>query len=281
MDIHFHIQTTDGRSEPATFPDHLSAKQLLTEFVTDDKMRIQPPDPEHWDLYDESTEQKLDPGRSLQQNGVASGHRLSLKKRDKVDKVDPSPGDHVLTRCANAHYYDAKKHTKCPFCGVAVIDFGPRSLKFGPGDEHTQPAGSHAVPSVPARVGDDAVTRPVQLVQDMARIDPVVGWLVCVQGADKGASYRIRSENNTVGRSKDMYICISGDENISRERHTVITFDPQRNSFHLSPGEGRGLVYLNGEALLTHKQLSPYDVILLGKTKLVFVPFCGDKFKWE
>ena len=142
-----------------------------------------------------------------------------------------------------------------------------------------RPAGLQA-PAIPG-VGDDAVTRPLHLGSDMSRIDPVVGWLICVSGPEKGKDYRIRSENNTVGRSRDMYICISGDESISRERHTVITFDPQRNAFHLSPGEGRGLVYLNGEALLAHKQLKEYDKIMLGKTMLVFVPFCGDKFKWE
>ncbi|MFZ0746419.1 MAG: FHA domain-containing protein [Terracidiphilus sp.] len=284
MDLHFHIQMHDGKTEPAIFPSDLSVRQLINEFVTDEKMKVRPADPESWHLFDENTGEELDPKKSLQQNGVDSGHLLKLLPR-KGDERRPDPppqgGSRVLTRCDNGHYYDAKKHTQCPFCGVAAINFEPRSLKLGSSsEEHTRPAASQASPSS-VRVGDDAVTRPVQLVHDLARIDPVVGWLVAIGGPEKGKDYRIRSENNTVGRSKDMYICISGDESISRERHTVITFDPQRNAFHLSPGEGRGLVYLNGEAVLAHKQLAPYDEILLGKTKLVFVPFCGDKFKWE
>lgn len=285
MDLHFHIQMQDGRTEPATFPADLSVLKLINEFVTDEKMKIQPANPDHWHLFDENTGEQLDPKRSLQQNGVDSGHLLKLLPR-KVDAPDPDKptppeGPRVLTRCDNGHYYDAKKHTQCPFCGVSAINFEPRSPRPGASsEERTQPASSQVGPG-PSRVGDDVVTRPVQLVHDLARIDPVVGWLVAVGGPEKGKDYRIRSENNTVGRSKDMYICISGDDSISRERHTVITFDPQRNAFHLSPGEGRGLVYLNGEAVLAHKQLAPYDEILLGKTKLVFVPFCGDKFKWE
>jgi hypothetical protein len=247
-------------------------------------MRIQPADPDHWHLFDENTGEQLDPKKSLLQNRVGEGHLLKLlpRKGDEPRPVKPQEeGSRVLTRCDNGHYYDAKKHTRCPFCGVAVINFESRSLKVGPiSDEHTRPAGFQT-PSVSSKVDDDAVTRAVQLVQDSARIDPVVGWLIAIGGPEKGKDYRIRSENNTVGRGKDMYICISGDESISRERHTVITFDPQRNAFHLSPGEGRGLVYLNGEALLSHKQLAAYDEILLGKTKLMFVPFCGDKFKWE
>ena len=285
MDIRFHVQIPEGRSLPVSFPAELSAKQLISELVTDQSLQIQPSDPNHWHLKNEDTGQHLDPGKSLQENGVAGGnHLLLFHKAEPKPTVDPSSkdvGSKVLTRCENGHYYDAKKHKTCPFCGVSAIDFGPRSLKIEPiPDDHTRPAGSKVAPTS-SGVGDDAVTRPVQLVHDMARIDPVVGWLVSVGGPEKGKDYRIRSENNTIGRSKDMYICISGDESISRERHTVITFDPTRNAFHLSPGEGRGLVYVNGEALLAHKQLAPYDVILLGKTKLVFVPFCGEKFKWE
>lgn len=284
MDLHFHIQTPDGKAEPATFPAELPLRQLINEFVTDEKLRIQPADPERWLLFDDNTGEQLDPKKSLQQNGVAGGHLLKLLLRKGADAGAVKPaeeGSRVLTRCDNGHYYDAKKHTQCPFCGVGAINFTPKSLRVGSSaEERTRPAGSETLPES-LRVGDDAVTRPVQLVHDLARIDPVVGWLVAVGGPEKGKDYRIRSENNTVGRSKDMYICISGDDSISRERHTVITFDPQRNAFHLSPGEGRGLVYLNGEALLAHKQLAPYDEILLGKTKLLFVPFCGEKFKWE
>jgi WXG100 protein secretion system (Wss), protein YukD/FHA domain len=283
MDIHFHVQIPDGRNLPVAFPAELSAKQLISELVTDPNLALQPSNPNEWKLKNEDTGQHLEPAKSLQQNGVAGGNHLLLLP-SKVEPPQPPPGgegSQVLIRCENGHYYDAKKHKSCPFCGVDVIDFGPRSLKIEVvSDEHTRPAGVKIAPTSSA-VGDDAVTRPVQLVRDMARIDPVVGWLVNVGGPEKGKDYRIRSENNTIGRSKDMYICISGDDSISRERHAVIAFDPTRNAFHLSPGEGRGLVYVNGEALLAHKQLAPFDVILLGKTKLVFVPFCGEKFKWE
>jgi len=281
MDLHFKIQRPDGRNENAAFPDDLSVRQLINEFVTDEKMHIQPADPDQWHLINENTGEPLDPQKSLHQNGVEEGHLLKLAPRKKnTPPVVSSVGkdQHVLNRCDNGHYYDPKKHSKCPYCPVGVIDFGARSLKIGSSSEgHTVPAGYQGTGSHPG-ISDDAPTRGIKL--DAAGIDPVVGWLVAIGGPERGKDYRIRSENNTVGRSKDMYICISGDDSISRERHVVITFDPQRNAFHLSPGDGRGLAYLNGEALLAHKQLAPYDEILLGKTKLLFVPFCGDKFKW-
>ncbi len=62
-------------------------------------------------------------------------------------------------------------------------------------------------------------------------IDAVVGWLVCVHGRNRGRDYRIRSENNTVGRSENMDICISGDDLISRERHTSSLLIHSRTRF--------------------------------------------------
>jgi len=110
--------------------------------------------------------------------------------------------------------------------------------------------------------------------------DPVVGWLVCIHGPETGKDYKIHSGNNTIGRSPDMDICISGDETISRERHAVVTFDPLSNSFHFGPGEGRSLAYVNDKTVFGTAQLQPYDEIVLGKTKVLFVPFCGDTFIW-
>jgi hypothetical protein len=279
----FHIQTPDAVVRPVEFPTDLPVGVLLRELVTDDNLKIQPANPEHWHLLNESTGEKLDPGKNLDQNGVSGGQRLKLSPTGREKPIDPpSAAKGELKRCDNGHYYDPKKHTKCPYDGVPDIEIhGPRSIRIGApvgDDSHTRPQGQRMGPAGTA-VGDDAPTRVIAPGGPNA-IDPVVGWFVCVHGPEKGRDYRIRSENNTIGRSKEMYICISGDDSISRERHAVITFDPQRNAFHLGPGEGRGLVYVNGDVLLAHRELKPYDQIQLGKTKLIFVPFCGEKYAW-
>jgi len=280
----FHVQTPDGIVRPIEFPTDQPVGVLLRELVTDDSLKIQPPKPEAWHVLHESTGEKLDINKNLEQNGVSHGERLLLSKSAKEvvkeeNAVDPSPVG--MKRCDNGHYYDPRKHTTCPYDGVPGIEVGgARSIKIGPaieGDAHTRPQGMKVSPA--GGVGDDA---PTQVIKPggLTAIDPVVGWFVCDHGPEKGRDYRIRSENNTIGRSKDMYICISGDESISRERHAVITFDPQQNAFHLGPGEGRGLVYVNGEVLLAHRKLQAYDKIQLGKTRLIFVPFCGEKYAW-
>jgi hypothetical protein len=285
--MRLHVQIPDGVVLPIEFPSDLTAGVLLRELIADEKLHIEPRDPLHWRLQDENIGQTLDSNKTLEQNGVASDHRLLVQKHGKERPADPESGSEAsssaMKRCDNGHYFDPKKHTKCPFCGVASLDLGgARSLKvLAPesGGGYTVPVGGGIRPPLKPPLGDDAITQPLRLGRDT--IDPVVGWLVCVHGPEKGKDYRIRSENNTLGRSSDMYICISGDEAISRERHATITFDPRKSAFHVIPGTGRGVVYLNGDALLAHKELVPYDEISLGKTKLIFVPFCGEKFKWE
>jgi hypothetical protein len=112
-------------------------------------------------------------------------------------------------------------------------------------------------------------------------LNPVVGWLVSVDGPERGRDYRIRSERNFIGRSEKMDICISGDDAISRERHAVITYYPHKNVFKIAAGDSTGIVYLNGEGVETAEEIKPFDRIEIGKTQLVFVPFCGESFKWQ
>ncbi len=277
--MNFHIQTPDGVVRAIDFPLDQPVGVMLRELVTDEDFGIKPPKPEAWHLLHEESEHKLDPGKNLEQNGVKKGERLRLTRahEESAKSAGPVPGE--MTRCDNGHYYDRKKHTAgCPYCGAAIAMPVGRSIRIGPvveGDQKTRPQG---MPRPSAGVTEEGATK-VFSPGGPHPIDPVVGWLVNVKGESQGADYRIRSENNTIGRSKDMYISIP-DESISRERHAVITFDPLQNAFHLSPGEGRGLVYVNGEVLLAHRRLQAYDRIQMGQTKLVFVPFCGEKFTW-
>ena len=190
----------------------------------------------------------------------------------------------AMKRCDSGHYFDSDKHTTCPSCGVTNLHIQP-----------TVAAGRTAY-AAPARPAMDSPTvargqvKPafverdpgatVGVVRKKMGIDPVVGWLVCIEGPEKGRDYRIRSERNFVGRDPKMDICIGGDDAISRENHAVISFNPKKNSYLLTPGEGRGIIYLNEDEVATPTELKAYDTIEMGQTKLLFVPFCGANFKW-
>jgi len=196
-----------------------------------------------------------------------------------------------VKRCEKGHYYDETKHSLCPHCGVNIdLNLGvtmPKRPNQGGDMEKTQarfPAGNDQMgvtqaktPSTPPR-NDDGKT--VAIVRKQTGLDPVVGWLVCIEGPDRGKDYRIRSERNFIGRSEKMDINIAGDEAVSRENHAIISYSPKKKQFRVYPGDSRGLVYLNDDEVVVSDLLKPYDVIELGQTKLMFVPFCGEHFQW-
>ncbi|MCH1625692.1 FHA domain-containing protein [Ferdinandcohnia quinoae] len=195
-----------------------------------------------------------------------------------------------MKRCSNGHYYDEIKHSLCPHCGVNIdLNLGvtmPKRSTIEDDLSKTQAIFPNAsteigktVAKIPTSQHDDGKT--IAVIRKEIGIDPVVGWLVCVEGPDKGKDYKIRSERNFIGRSEKMDICISGDEAISRENHAIISYSPKKRLFRIYPGDSRGLVYLNDEEVITADELQVYDVIEIGKTKLIFIPFCSKHFEWD
>jgi len=114
--------------------------------------------------------------------------------------------------------------------------------------------------------------------------DYVTGWLVIVDGPGKGQSRPIRSGMNSLGRAPDqdipLYFGAKSDGEISRRDHTRIVYDPRSNNFKLMHGASRNLTYLNDEAVLEITDLKAYDRIVAGKTTLLFLPLCGNIFRW-
>ena len=113
-----------------------------------------------------------------------------------------------------------------------------------------------------------------------AKNDPVVGWLVCLAGPDRGRDYRLHAEKNFIGRSPLMDVCVAGDESVSRERQALVIFDPKKQVFWAVPGDAAGLVYLNGDIVNSPTEMQQDDVLEMGQTKLVLIPFCGEKYSW-
>ena len=109
-------------------------------------------------------------------------------------------------------------------------------------------------------------------------IDPVVGWLVCIGGQDRGRDWRLTVGRNVIGRG-DMAVNINLDNEVSRSGNAVLVFEPRKQSFTLLCGDA-GLCYLNGEPLHVPTALKAYDKIEVGKSTLMFIPFSGPQFDW-
>lgn len=110
--------------------------------------------------------------------------------------------------------------------------------------------------------------------------NPVVGWLVCIDGIHRGKDFIIRPERNFIGRDPGMDICITGDNTISANRHAIISYNPKESVFRIIPGDGRGIVYLNNREVFNAEPLKRGDVIQIGQTNMIFIPLCGEEFTW-
>lgn len=206
--------------------------------------------------------------------------------------------------CGRGHLYDPYIYASCPYCNSAqpVINFGGvpvgdagKTAPIGGG-----PAAGGGAPFAPGpeqAVVNDGKTMPPKgyqtqrkvdeenktlgFMQEKLGLDPVVGWLVCIEGKEKGKDYKLRGQINTIGRSEKMDVCIRGDKTISSENHARLSYSEKNNRFKLIPAESRNIIYLNGEEVFAAQPLEAYDVINFGETKLMFLPFCSERFTWS
>ena len=138
-----------------------------------------------------------------------------------------------------------------------------------------------AKPAVEPYTGTLPLTPPTFRSEEGDTFDPVVGWLVCIEGATKGHDYRVHSQNNYIGRGARMDISIPEDPYISAENSAIIAYDNMDRTFYFGPGSGHNIVRINGKPALSVDKIEAYDVLTVGKTKLLFVPLCGDRFDWN
>ncbi len=111
--------------------------------------------------------------------------------------------------------------------------------------------------------------------------DPVVGWLAIVTGPGAGDYVRMGYGMNSIGRAEDQRCRLDfGDEKISRQTHTTITYDPRGRKFFLQHGGGQNLTYLNNAPVLQPVEVKGGEFIVIGDTTLRFVPLCGPDFDY-
>ena len=105
--------------------------------------------------------------------------------------------------------------------------------------------------------------------------------MVCISGDNAGDSFTVAEGRNYIASGKDADIKLDKDSTVSAECHAVVTYNPAENKFTLSAGTGRGITYLNGGQVDVSAELKADDRIKVGKSELLFIPVCSDKFKWD
>ena len=128
--------------------------------------------------------------------------------------------------------------------------------------------------------GEDEVT--VRWSPAGTNSEPTVGWLIGVSEGDYfGECFALKNGRNFIGRGSDMDVVLAADPSISRSRHAVVIYEPHGMVFIAQPGDARELFYVNNDVVLGNVKLKPYDILIVGQTKLMFFPLCGPEFSWE
>jgi hypothetical protein len=147
---------------------------------------------------------------------------------------------------------------------------------------YTKIGGEQPTVMMPGRAGDTVMV-PAGAADPQAKgaFDPVVGWLVVVEGLGRGQFRSVRYGQNAVGRGQDLRISIDfGDPRISREPHAFVVYDEVQRKFFIRDNGKSNIVRLNGDAVLTLAELHDRDKISIGETTLLFVALCDQNFDW-
>ena len=123
------------------------------------------------------------------------------------------------------------------------------------------------------------VFRAAEAGSQQPQTSPVVGWLVCIEGAGYGRCFNLYAGQNFIGRSKEMDISLS-DPTVARNRHAIIIYEPIHRQFYAQVGESHELFYVNDAVVLTSTLLKDRDVLTIGSAGFVFVPFCDEHYGW-
>ena len=190
--------------------------------------------------------------------------------------------------CPNGHHYNTDDNPTCPYC--EMMKSGDLSFRGTISD--TDPS---AFPKTePLYIGNEEAMKTVPLTpqdektqifgEEEDRPQPVVGWLVCTEGPDKGIDFPLNGVKSTIGRRKDSSVCLS-DPRISRDGFpALIVYDDRKShKFFIAGGDSaaHNTVEVQGNILMGQSVLNAYDEIRIEDTVLVFIPFCGEDFYWE
>lgn len=222
-----------------------------------------------------------------------------------------------MIKCSAGHYYDANAYSACPYCsGAKTIGATDDPFAGNPGNMQPtidpnmsvdyDPAFDHTIdpmangfnhngmsvtapPSGRTAPINDGMTVTQQVVPNPGPhipgtdtdLLPCVGWVVAIEGPNRGRDYRIHSGYNYLGR-KTGDIVISGDDTISGERDASITYVYQTKKFYIAHENGRNVLLANNIPVVGGgTELHNFDIITIGNTKLIFIALCGENFNWE
>jgi len=195
--------------------------------------------------------------------------------------------------CKNGHYYD-DSYSSCPICSgsssTVLEDIGNSGDKSHQIKKNNQTEvfnvngnekATKPKPTQTIYMGNGKTQTDTEVKENKPKEVILAGWVVITSDVCKGDSFPITFGFNSIGRSDSNHIVLSEDNSISREKHTSIIYDYSNNIYFIKHEDGKFLTYLNGAVVLDTKEIKAFDKIKVGNTELLFMPLCGEQFKWD
>jgi hypothetical protein len=217
-------------------------------------------------------------------------------------------------RCDNGHFID-EAWDICPYCPqddsepeIPVVR--PRSIEQAGPQPVAAPAPApapspmpRALPSMADRAEASAAPRPrpvtsgggaaaavavppaertvaaqrLEVGQQQKRY--VVGWLVGLNGPNRGEAFPVRMGRNVIGRDKRSDIVINDDQ--ASSHHADLVFRPEERRFILMDHNSTNGTYVNETEIEPRRDLIEKDVVRIGSHRFLFSPLCHDGFHWD
>ena len=109
---------------------------------------------------------------------------------------------------------------------------------------------------------------------------PIVGWLVCVEGPEKGKDFRVYQKLNMIGKSERAGIRLRDEAGLPFPIWARLAYSTDDNRCRIS-AISAGHVLHNGKEIEEAVALSSGDRLVLGGCEYIFVALCGDSFRWD
>ncbi|NBH71184.1 hypothetical protein D3Z51_03885 [Clostridiaceae bacterium] len=106
----------------------------------------------------------------------------------------------------------------------------------------------------------------------------IAGWLVCVNGPERGCDYRLYKGFNRLGSGERADILV-GDPGLA-EVALAVVYDDKSNAFFAVEQPG-GRALLNGGELQGAVRISSGDLVKAGESEFEFVAFCREGRVWD
>lgn len=208
----------------------------------------------------------------------------------------------AIVRCSKGHYYDNAKFSQCPHCGIFAGDDDEKTVAM-PMEPAVHAASTPAFSGAhsAAAMDDDKTVamsqsaagvaagnsysvdeddKTISLYAEKKGTDFITGWIVCVEGPERGRDYKLHQGFNRLGRDYRMDIAVMEDQSISREAAFAIVYDDRSNRFFAVQQPG-GNAYLNGTALTGAVELKSRDILRTGNSEFEFIAFCREGRTWN